>query len=202
MPGCELILTLSLAGSWDTAANHQANLYGPPINASDAVHWYNSNGVPRSKLVLGTPLYGRSFANTGGPGAPFSGLGPGSWEQGVYDYRALPLPGSFVFQDDQKIASWSYDYQKREMISFDNEHIGAIKGQWIREQGLGGCMFWELSGDKGAYREGMEGGLGKDPIPGQSLVRIVKDAMGPLDHSPNWLRYERSQFDNLRNGTI
>lgn len=177
-------------------------MYGPPINASDAVQWYNSNGVPRSKLVLGIPLYGRSFASTAGPGTPFSGVGPGSWEQGVYDYRVLPLPGSYVFQDDQRVASWSYDYQKREMISFDNEQTGAMKGQWIREQGLGGSMFWELSGDKGSYREGMEGGPGKDPIPGQSLVRIVKDAMGPLDHSPNWLRYERSQFDNLRNGTI
>lgn len=177
-------------------------MYGPPINASDAVQWYNSHGVERSKLVLGIPLYGRSFANTAGPETPFSGLGPGSWEQGTYDYRVLPLPGSYVFQDDQRIASWSYDYQKKEMISFDNEQIGAMKGHWIRDQGLGGSMFWELSGDKGNYREGMETGLGKDPAPGQSLVRIVKDAMGPLDHSPNWLRYERSQFDNMRNGTI
>jgi len=177
-------------------------MHGPPINAVDAVQWYHSNGVPRSKLVLGIPLYGRSFANTAGPGTPFSGLGPGSWETGVYDYRVLPAPGSYVFQDDQRIASWSYDYQKKEMISFDNEQIGAMKGRWIREKGLGGSMFWELSGDKGSYREGMEAGPGKDPVPGHSLVRIVKDAMGPLDHSPNWLTYERSRFDNLRNGTI
>ncbi|KAF9222558.1 glycoside hydrolase [Gyrodon lividus] len=196
------LMAYDFSGSWDGAANHQANMYGPPINAADAVQWYNSNGVPRSKLVLGIPLYGRSFMNTDGPGTPFSGLGSGSWEQGVYDYRVLPLPGSYMFQDDQKIASWSYDYQKREMVSFDNEHIGAIKGQWIRDQGLGGSMFWELSGDKGRYREGMEGGPGKDPVSGQSLVRIVKEAMGRPDQSPNWLWYERSQFDNLRNGTI
>jgi chitinase len=196
------LMAYDFSGSWDSVANHQATISGPPINAAEAVQWYSSNGVPRSKLVLGIPLYGRSFMNTAGPGTPFSGLGPGSWEQGVYDYRVLPLPGSYVYQDDQRIASWSYDYQKKEMISFDNEQIGAMKGRWIREQELGGSMFWELSGDKGSHREGMEAGPGKDPVPGPSLIRIVKDAMGQLDHSPNWLGYERSHFDNLRNGTI
>jgi len=153
-------------------------------------------------MVLGIPLYGRSFMNTSGPGAPFNGIGQGSWEQGVYDYRALPLPGSHVFQDDKVIASWSYDHQKKEMVSFDDEQVGIWKGDWIRREGLGGSMFWELSGDKGSTREGMEGGFGKDPAPGNSLVTIVKNAMGPLDTSPNWLRYEGSQFDNLRDGTI
>lgn len=140
--------------------------------------------------------------NTAGPGTPFSGLGQGSWEQGVYDYRTLPLPGSHVREDHHAVASWSYDHQKKEMISFDNEAVAAMKGRWIREHGLGGSMFWELSGDKGSHREGMEGGHGKDAVSGMSLVKVVKDAMGPLDQSPNWLRYERSQFDNLRSGTI
>jgi chitinase len=107
-----------------------------------------------------------------------------------------------VFQDDKALASWSHDYQKQEMVSFDNEQVGHWKGDWIRREGLRGSMFWELSGDKGSAREGMEGGWGKDPVPGRSLVATVKKAMGPLDLSPNWLSYEGSQFDNLRSGTI
>ena len=86
------------------------------------------------------------------------------------------------------------------MISFDSEEVGRWKGEWIRREGLGGSMFWELSGDKFGTRDGMEGGPGKEPQPGGSLVQIVKDAMGPLEHSQNWLRYEGSKFDNLRNG--
>lgn len=61
-------------------------------------------------------------------------------------------------------------------------------------------MFWELSGDKGSSREGMEGGAGKEPQPGNSLVAVVKDAMGGLEQSPNWLVYDQSKFDNMRKG--
>ena len=61
-------------------------------------------------------------------------------------------------------------------------------------------MYWELSGDKGADRPGMEKGPGKDAQPGRPLVAVVKDAMGELDRSPNWLRYEGSQYDNMRAG--
>ncbi|RPD68631.1 glycoside hydrolase [Lentinus tigrinus ALCF2SS1-7] len=194
------MMAYDFAGSWDTVSGHQANVFGGKINASQAINWYIGQGVPRDKIVMGIPLYGRSFMHTEGPGAPFQGVGPGSWEQGVYDYRALPLPGSYVLQDDKLIASWSHDYQKGEMISYDNEQVGHWKGEYIRREGLRGSMFWELSGDKGSPREGMEGGPGKDPQPGQSLVAVVKNAMGELDRSPNWLQYEGSQYDNMRAG--
>ena len=98
------------------------------------------------------------------------------------------------------LASWSYDYQNKELVSFDTEDVVQWKGQYIRREGLGGSMFWELSGDKNGPREGMEGGHGKEPQPGSSLVAVVQQAMGPLDTTPNWLSYEGSQFDNMRSG--
>ena len=61
-------------------------------------------------------------------------------------------------------------------------------------------MFWELSGDKNGDREGMEGGEGKVPQPGRSLVKVVKEAMGELDTSENWLKYDQSVFENMRKG--
>ena len=67
-------------------------------------------------------------------------------------------------------------------------------------RGWGGAMYWELSGDKGSQREGMEGGPGKEAQPGRSLIRVVKEAMGGLDRGENWLRYEGSKFDNMRKG--
>ena len=118
----------------------------------------------------------------------------------MYDYRALPLPGTYVLRDEKAMASWSMNYQTGEMISFDTEDVGQWKGQWIKDQGLGGSMFWELSGDKNGEREGMEKGPGKDPQPGRSLVKVVKEAMGDLDTTPNWLNYTSSRFENMRNG--
>ncbi|KAJ7096316.1 glycoside hydrolase [Mycena epipterygia] len=194
------MMAYDFSGSWDSIANHQANVFGGPISASIAINWYISQGVERSKIIMGIPLYGRSFMNTEGPGKPFNGIGPGSWETGVYDYRALPLPGSHVFRDEKAMASWTYDYEKKEMVSFDTEEVARWKGEYIRTEGLGGAMVWELSGDKGSPREGMDGGPGKDPQPGRSLVKVIGEAMGEPDRSHNWLHYEKSRFDNMRKG--
>ncbi|RDB16950.1 Endochitinase B1 [Hypsizygus marmoreus] len=195
------MMAYDFSGSWDTVANHQANVFGGPISASESIHYYIQHGVARSKIVMGIPLYGRSFANTKGPGTPFSGVGGGSWEQGVYDYRALPRPGAHLLRDEKALASWTYDYGKKEMVSFDSEEVARWKGEWIKKEGLAGSMFWELSGDKGSAREGVEAGEGKDVQPGESLVGIVKHAMGGLKMGQaNWLRYEKSQFENMRKG--
>lgn len=82
------------AGSWDSTAGHQARLFSSPGDSSgfstdSAMKDYVAAGVAKDKLIMGIPLYGRSFMNTDGPGKPYQGVGQGSWEQGVYDYKAL-----------------------------------------------------------------------------------------------------------------
>jgi len=198
------LMAYDYSGSWESIANHQANVFKGPTNTTAATSWYLSQGIPRHKLIIGVPLYGRSFMATDGPGSPFSGVGPGSWEAGSYDYRALPLPGSTVYRDPAAIAAWSYDSSKREMISFDDDVVGKWKAEWIIKEEFGGAMYWELSGDKTGWeergRDGMDGGDGKAYVPGKSLVEVVKEAFGTLDASPNWLQYNESRFDNMRNG--
>jgi chitinase len=65
----------------------------------------------------------------------------------VYDYKQLPLPGCEVRTDDSITASWCYDPIKRFMVSYDTPDVIAKKSQFIREQGLGGGMWWESSSD-------------------------------------------------------
>jgi chitinase len=112
------------AGSWDSVAGHQANLFADDPNANSidkSVQFYTSHGVSPNKLVIGMPLYGRAFAGTDGIGAPYSGelycrgstnragVGEGSWEGGMWDYKVLPLGGSQEINDHRLGASYSYN---------------------------------------------------------------------------------------------
>ncbi|KAL1991371.1 hypothetical protein VTN49DRAFT_5363 [Thermomyces lanuginosus] len=190
------------AGSWDQLAGHQANIFPSSTNpastpfSTDAAlrHYISVSGVPSSKMVLGMPLYGRAFQNTNGPGTPFSGVGEGSWEQGVWDYKALPRPGATEHVDPNIGASWSYDPQTRTMVTYDNVAVAEIKANFVRGAGLGGGMWWESSADRGGKTANKADG---------SLIGTFVDGLGgvfALDQSPNNLDYPESKYDNLRAG--
>ena len=196
------LMAYDFAGSWDSVAGHQANNRPSdsnpattPFSITAALQYYTEVGqVPSDKIVLGMPMYGRAFMNTDGPGTPFSGVGEGSWEGGVWDYKALPREGAEEHIDTDVGASWSYDPAARMMVSYDTQEMGEVKTNFIKECGLGGGMWWESSGDKG--------GRAADRAEG-SLLGTFVDCVGgidALDQSDNALEYPESKYDNLREG--
>ncbi|GAA5945310.1 hypothetical protein JCM3775_007590 [Rhodotorula graminis] len=191
------LMAYDYAGSWDSVAGHQASIFGATphaLSTDRAIRFFTDpakGGVRPDKLVLGIPLYGRSFTDTDGPGTPFHGIGAGSWEAGSYDYKALPLAGSHESFDPQLVAASCYDPAKREWVSYDSVESARAKAEFISVNGLGGAMYWELSGDRPAAS-------------GASLVRVVRERIERtregMDKRHNWLAYTGSRWENLRNG--
>lgn len=186
------LMAYDYAGAWDSTTGHQANVYPDPNNAAAtkfstevAINAYLQRGIPADKLMMGIPLYGRSFMNTQGMGMPYSGIGPGSIEDGIWLYKDLPRPGAQEVWDDVVSAAYSYDGSSQELVTYDTITSTSRKAEWLIEKGLGGAVFWEASGDR----------KGSD-----SLVTTLANTMISLDGSLNLLSYPDSIYDNIRNG--
>jgi chitinase len=186
------LMAYDYAGSWGNYSGHQANLFPNPSNPNStpfstyrALRDYIIAGVPAHKIVMGIPLYGRSFESTTGLGAPYTGIGTGTWEPGAWDFKALPRAGATEIWDSIAQASYSYNPKTRELISYDNQQSALNKAAYVKSNGLGGAMFWELSGDRS--------GTG-------SLVTAFAGSLGSLDASRNQLSYPASQYANIAAG--
>ncbi|KAH0599066.1 hypothetical protein MHUMG1_03181 [Metarhizium humberi] len=187
------LMAYDYAGSWDSVSGHQANIYpgnnaSTPFSTNAAVDYYTSHGVAANKIVLGMPLYGRAFENTDGPGKPFQGVGEGTWENGVFDYKKLPLEGSEEFSDDQAQASYCYSAANRKLVSYDTAPMAKTKAEYVKQRALGGAMWWESSGDKS----------GSDSL----ISTVVETFGGPdcLQKLDNCITYPETKYDNLRDG--
>ncbi|KAL3426327.1 glycosyl hydrolase family 18 [Phlyctema vagabunda] len=186
------LMAYDYAGSWDSTAGHQAALQASkgnpsctPFNTEQAIAYYEAQGVPSSKIVLGMPLYGRAFENTDGPGHPFSGVGQGTWENGVHDFKTLPLGNAKEVFDPDARASYSYDEGTRCMVSYDTVPMARMKAEWIKKKNLGGAMWWESSADR----------TGK-----LSIIGNVVHVLGDLEQKQNCVEYPHSKYENLKKG--
>ncbi|KAH6712155.1 endochitinase [Leptodontidium sp. MPI-SDFR-AT-0119] len=129
--------------AWDYAANlfrSTSDSAVTPFDTQTAIKYYLSQNVSLDKLVLGIPIYSRSFGAINSLGKPFNGVGKGTWEAGIYDYKDLLLRGAVENYDNASGASYSYDTTTRELISYDTIIAGKQKATWIQQMKLGGIM--------------------------------------------------------------
>jgi chitinase len=110
-----------------------------------AIQKLKSKGVPASKLLIGIGFYGRGWAGVtqSAPGGTASGPAPGTYEQGIEDYKVLktrcPATGT--------VAGTAYAFCGGQWWSYDTPSTIGGKMSYAKTQGLGGAFFWELSGD-------------------------------------------------------
>lgn len=155
------LMSYDFHGSWDPITGHNAPLtVGPKDTAagfsvSDAVDAYLATGFPASKLVLGVPFYGRGWegvsATEAGLYQPARGASVGTWEKGVFDYHDIVanyLPTMTRYWDEAAQVPYLYDPARGLWITYDDPQSMKAKTDFIKERGLGGAMFWELSNDR------------------------------------------------------
>jgi chitinase len=73
------------------------------------------------------------------------------------------------------------------MVTYDTPNIAKQKANWIKENNLGGALFWEVSADKTGD---------------ESLVGTVAREFGKLEDSMNHLSYPKSVYKLLRDGQV
>ncbi|GAQ03175.1 endochitinase B1 [Aspergillus lentulus] len=192
-------MALDYQGGFSNYSGHQANLFTDVSNpkstdfeTNSGILHYISTGAPANKILLQSPLYGRSFNLTAGPGTKFADVGTlGSFgTAGVWDYKALPVPGfnASVVELPAIGASYSYDAARKYMISYDTPAIAAVKAEYVKSLGLGGAAWWEVSMDRNDTK---------------SLISTTVNAFGGahgLEKRKNNLNYPTSKYANLRAG--
>jgi chitinase len=144
------------------------------------VHYYLYVGnISPGKINIGLPVYGHAFDGTEGPGTPYRSIGEDySWEAGIWDYKALPVANCKVVEMPKIGASYCYDANTKYMVTYDTPNIAKQKANWIKENNLGGALFWEVSADKTGD---------------ESLVGTVAREFGKLEDSMNHLSYPKSE---------
>ncbi|MFB4277597.1 glycosyl hydrolase family 18 protein [Nonomuraea sp. MTCD27] len=147
------VMTYDYFGAWaaqgPTAPHSPLNNYsGIPIAgfySDNAIQKLKSKGVPASKLLLGIGFYGRGWTGVtqAAPGGTATGAAPGTYEQGIEDYKVLktrcPATGT--------VAGTAYAHCGNQWWSYDTPATIGGKMSYSKNQGLGGAFFWELSGD-------------------------------------------------------
>jgi chitinase len=89
------LMAYDFAGAW----NGKTGFNAPISDVDNAVKYWTNQGAPKSKLVLGMPLYGRSFTLStadNGIGAATSGVGtagPYLREPGFLGYNEVNSDG-------------------------------------------------------------------------------------------------------------
>ncbi|MDC0709558.1 glycosyl hydrolase family 18 protein [Stigmatella sp. ncwal1] len=162
------VMTYDMHGGWDPTTNFHAALYNQTANPAksrrdsthEALQGHLAAGVPPGKLVLGIPLYGRGWQSTQagplGDGLYQSTSGParGNWDvagnSGMFDYyhiKNVLEPLGVKRRHPEAQVPYLYNSATGLWVSYDDPVSVGVKGQYIRDQQLGGAMFWDLSSD-------------------------------------------------------
>lgn len=147
---------------WEKNSGHHAALFD---DVAGSVQRYLRAGVTAEQLVLGVPFYGYGWKGCpGGPagdglnqpcqGGISDGINGGnSYGFGMLRARGVLTPalaggkGYMRYWNAYAKVPYLYNAQEQVWIAYEDPESLRQKAGYIRQQGLRGAMFWELSAD-------------------------------------------------------
>lgn len=147
------IMTYDLVSGGSPKTGHHTALYSSKDqsrSADYAVNFLDSLGVPREKMVIGVAFYARVWEEV-------PDINQGLFQEGKFKeavtYQGLEEyfevnPGFELYWDEKAQAPYAYNADSMWFATFDDSLSVSRKTQYVREQKLGGIMFWQLAGDK------------------------------------------------------
>ncbi|KAI9720405.1 MAG: hypothetical protein M1812_002911 [Candelaria pacifica] len=156
------VMTYDFSGPWVESTGHHAQLYTPnhphspaaSVSGQSAVNYMRAKGVPANKILLGVPLYGRSFLGTDRVGQRYSGHGG---EEGTFDYKDLPRAGAQEVVDTRVGAAFCVGGDGG-FVTYDNPQTVKQKASYATQNGLGGLFYWIGTADGQGQRSLIETG--------------------------------------------
>ena len=147
------LMTYDFSGPWTPLSGHQSQLWSPEhphdehafLSCNSAVTYLTGRNVPRRKILLGIPLYGRAFRNAQRTGQPWTRDGV------TFLYHELPRAGAQEHEDADVGAVFSVGGEEG-IVSYDNPRTVQLKAEYVRQEELGGLFYWNSSGDSDGHR--------------------------------------------------
>lgn len=143
------VMAYDFAGSgFSQKTGYHSNLYGSngdtSLNVDDIMKFYAAR-VDRRKIILGMPLYGRSFNKPAAPqiGSEFSreaSNGADTVNYGEIDKHAERF-------DSEKVAAYAYKDADDVFITYDSPQCASVKASYIKDNGFGGGFWWDSKGE-------------------------------------------------------
>ncbi|GLJ54264.1 hypothetical protein SUGI_1164130 [Cryptomeria japonica] len=153
------VMAFDYHGSGDTSATGApAALYDRTSNVSTSYgisSWVDS-GLPQEKIVMGMPLYGKSWVlksqNQTGIGAPAVAAGPKqnlSDESGTMFFSEITdfIRDNHATEVFDMESGSAYCYIGELWVGYDNQDSVAAKVRFAKQKGLLGYFFWAISQD-------------------------------------------------------
>lgn len=146
------VMNYDFDGPWSNTSGFVAPLYqtaldtDPQNNANYVIQSYIDMNVPKSKLVFGMPFYGYEW--TGTPKTDDGLFQTATPNQTSYQYNQIDtLTGYTKYRDSTTQEPWLYNSKTEDFWTYDDPAALEFKTKYVVKEGLGGVMFWELSGD-------------------------------------------------------